>query len=95
MEQSLNGKNVKHLAILARVDLKAGEEKKMVKDLQAILNYFKELQEVDTSAVKPMTGGTTLKNVVREDVTATDDTGKGRDAFPDKYNGALKVPPVF
>jgi len=34
--------------------------------------------------------------VVREDVAGlTDDTGKGKDAFPDSNNGYLKVPPVF
>ena len=75
-------KELEHLAALARIDLKEGEEQKLQKDLGAILDYFKELQGVDTSNVKPMTGG-------------TDDTGKGPEQFPDKQDGYLKVPPVF
>ncbi len=60
------------------------------------MDYFKELQGVDTSNVEPMTGGTELKTVVREDVAGgTNDTGKGLEQFPDKQDGYLKVPPVF
>jgi len=92
----MNKKDLEHLAELARIDLKAGEEKKLQKDLGAILDYFKELQELDTENVDPMAGGTDLKNVVREDVAGTaDNTGKGPEQFPDKQGGFLKVPPVF
>lgn len=92
----LTKKDLEHLAELARIELKEGEEKKLQKDLAEILDYFKELQSLDTSAVAPMTGGTQLKNSLREDVLGKiDDTGKGPDAFPDKKNGYLKVPPVF
>lgn len=92
----LNKKTLEHLAELARLDLKAGEEEKLLKNLQEILDYFKELQEVDTANVEPMTGGTSLKNVLREDeVGKTDDTGKGPEQFPEQQGGFLKVPPVF
>ena len=60
-------KDLEHLAELARIDLKAGEEKKLTKDLSNILDYFKELQELNTDGVEPMTGGTDLKNALRED----------------------------
>ena len=74
---------------------RVGKEK-LQKDLGAILDYFKELQGVDTENVEPMTGGTELKSVVREDVAGnTDDTGKGPEQFPDSKNGYLKVPPIF
>jgi len=96
MAELLNKKSLEHLAALARIDLKSGEEEKLLSDLQSILNHFKELQEIDTSAVEPMAGGTQLRSVVREDTAGlTDDTGKGADAFPDANNGYLKVPPVF
>jgi len=92
----LTKKDLEHLAELARIDLKESEEKKLLKDLGAILDYFKELQELDTENVEPMTGGTELKTVVREDVLGgTDDTGKGAEQFPEKQGGFLKVPPVF
>lgn len=92
----LTKKDLEHLAELARIELREGEENKLQKDLGAILDYFKELQSVNTDGVEPMTGGTELKNILREDVAGgTDDTGKGPEQFPDKQEGFLRVPPVF
>lgn len=91
-------KDLEHLAELARIDLKESDESKLQNDLAAILDYFKELQAVNTDGVEPMTGGTELKNAMREDELASsveDDTGKGAEAFPEKEDGYLKVPPVF
>lgn len=96
MAEILNKKSLEHLAELARLDLKAGEETKMLKDLEAILEYFQELQKVDTGAAEPMTGGTNLRSVVREDVAgAARDAGKGVIDFPESDKNYLKVPPVF
>lgn len=92
----LNKKSLEHLAELARIELKAGEEEKLLKDLQIILGHFGELQALDTSSVQPMTGGTNLENVFREDeIGKTGDTGKGAEVFPESKGGYLKVPPVF
>lgn len=92
----LSKKELEHLAVLARIDLRAGEEEKLQKDLGSILDHFKELANLDTSSVLPMTGGTELKNAFREDAAgAMPDSGKGKEAFPDSENGYLKVPPVF
>lgn len=92
----LSKKELEHLATLARIDLRAGEEEKLQKDLGSILEHFKELENLNTSKVVPMTGGTELKNAFREDVVGTTtDTGKGKEAFPDSKDGYLKVPPVF
>lgn len=102
----LNKKTLEHLAELARIDLgeaptlsrgsdmEVGKEK-LLKNLREILDYFEELNQVDTSGVEPMTGGTSLKNILRNDENATDDTGKGADQFPEKSDNYLKVPPVF
>ena len=96
----INKETLEYLAQLAKIELKPQDETKLLKDLGEILNYFKQLKEVDTSNVEPMTGGTFKKNVFRNDVddlrseinaTAKDIT----DAFPEKENGFLKVPPVF
>lgn len=96
----INKKSLEHLAELARIELGEKEEKKLVEDLTKILDYFKELNEVDTSGVEPLTGGTSLVNVAREDtINRTDDTGKGRGAFPesegDHEGRYLKIPPIF
>lgn len=90
-------KELEYLARLARIELHAGEEEKLVKDLGNILAHFEELQEVNTDDIVPMAGGTELKSVFREDVPRQNAlTGDlARDQFPEKEKGFLKIPPVF
>jgi aspartyl-tRNA(Asn)/glutamyl-tRNA(Gln) amidotransferase subunit C len=97
----INKKTLEHLADLARIELTDQEEKKLLADLEKILNHFKELQELDTEGVESMSGGTQFKNVFREDAPIEDKGTKGRetknivDAFPEIEKGYLKIPPVF
>jgi aspartyl/glutamyl-tRNA(Asn/Gln) amidotransferase C subunit len=67
MSSTIGKRELEHLAKLARIELDPREEEKLLRDLGAILEYFNELQKLDTSAVLPMTGGTDLRNVFRED----------------------------
>lgn len=96
MSSPINKKTLGRLAELAHLKLGAREEEKLLGDLQKILEHFEELKAVDTSDVAPMSGGTDLKNVFRED-KASESTDKraGIDQFPEKENGYLKIPPVF
>jgi aspartyl-tRNA(Asn)/glutamyl-tRNA(Gln) amidotransferase subunit C len=88
---------LKNLAELARIELRPDEEEAMLRDLEQILNYVNELQEVPTDGVEPMTGGTGLSNVLRSDESsdAARDGSRARGEFPEERNGLLKVPPVF
>lgn len=100
MSSSIDKKELEHLAALARLELDPKEEEKLLTDLGAILDHVKELQALDTSNVEPMTGGTDLKNVFREDGAdnggpENTDRGAGVDAFPESQDGFLKIPPVF
>ncbi len=90
-------KELEHLANLARIELHAHEEEKLLHDLEAILAHFDELKEVNTDNVAPLTGGTELKNIFREEVAPEIpfDAGLLREMFPDVERGYLKVPPVF
>jgi aspartyl-tRNA(Asn)/glutamyl-tRNA(Gln) amidotransferase subunit C len=96
MSSSINKEELEHLAKLARLELDPSEEEKLLSDLGNILEHFKELQELDTSNVPPMAGGTDLKNVFRED-TERENTnrGAGTEAFPESEKGFLKIPPIF
>lgn len=58
---------VKHIAKLARLGLTDKEKEKFQKELSAILDFVEKLEEIDTSKVEPMTGGTSLVNVIRKD----------------------------
>lgn len=100
MSSSIDKKELEHLASLARLELDPKEEEKLLSDLGTILEHFKELQALDTTNVEPMTGGTDLKNVFREDGADNDgpestNRGAGVEAFPKSEDGFLKIPPVF
>jgi aspartyl-tRNA(Asn)/glutamyl-tRNA(Gln) amidotransferase subunit C len=87
---------LEHLASLARIQLTPEEEEKFLKDLQSILDYFKELQEVNTEHVEPLSGGTLLTNVFREDEERRNTLrGQGSKDFPLHDNSYLMIPPVF
>jgi aspartyl-tRNA(Asn)/glutamyl-tRNA(Gln) amidotransferase subunit C len=45
---------VERVADLANLDLEADEKPRMQRDLNAILDYVAQLNELDTSAVEPM-----------------------------------------
>lgn len=96
MSSSINKHELDHLAKLARIEIDPREEEKLLKDLGNILEYFKELQQLDTAHVEPMAGGTDLRNIFRDDGERENtNQGAGTDAFPEEQNGFLKVPPVF
>jgi len=95
MASILNKKIVHHLAELARIELTEREEEKLLKELQRIVDHFKELEEVDTQDVVPVSGGTDLVSIFRNDTTKKSAGAKTTIAFPEKENGYLKVPPVF
>jgi len=88
---------VDYVAKLARIKLSKEEEKKFSKDLANILEHFEELQELDTEKITPLTGGTDLKNSLREDgiKLKESDSEELKNSFPEKENGFLKVPAVF
>ncbi|MBI3088836.1 MAG: Asp-tRNA(Asn)/Glu-tRNA(Gln) amidotransferase subunit GatC [Candidatus Colwellbacteria bacterium] len=88
--------DIKYFAKLARIKLTSDEEKRFERDLSEILEHFKQLQEVDTSEIEPMTGGTELRNVFREDESREARLDRtGVEQFPEKKDDFLSVPKVF
>lgn len=96
MASPITKQTLEHLARLARIELDPREEEKLIKDLEKILDHFRELEGLDTKDVPPMSGGTRHNNTFREDAgeSKTNDRGGG-EAFPENEQGFLKVPPVF
>lgn len=96
MASPITKKTLGHLAALARIELDPKEEEKLLKDLGRILEHFKELEGLDTSNIPPMAGGTTLKNIFREDGERENtNKGDGVEQFPEHERRYLKIPPVF
>lgn len=68
-KKEFSKETIDHISKLALIDLSEEEKEKLSKELGDILNYFKKLDELDTSTVKPTTHPIDgLKNVFREDV---------------------------
>jgi aspartyl-tRNA(Asn)/glutamyl-tRNA(Gln) amidotransferase subunit C len=52
---SLSIEEVRHIAALARLRLAPEEETRLAGELSAILDYVRQLEELDVSQVEPMT----------------------------------------
>lgn len=61
---------VKKVAKLANLPLTYEEEEKYSEQLSNILDYFEQLNKVDTSKVEPTFNVTGQSNVMREDIPA-------------------------
>ncbi len=87
-------KDVEKLAELARLDLKEEEKGQILADMEGILKYVRQIEEVNLEEVAT---SHTLHNVWREDVK----TERGFDKesikaqFPDSQDGFLKVKKIL
>lgn len=59
--------DIKQVADLARLNLKPEEKDKLSKDLESILAYVDQLQELDTKSVEPTSHVLPIENVFRKD----------------------------
>ena len=64
----LTRKDVEYVAGLAQLTLDDAAKDRLVGELQAILTYMEQLNELDTDDVEPMMHVLDLVNVYREDV---------------------------
>ncbi|WP_419743806.1 Asp-tRNA(Asn)/Glu-tRNA(Gln) amidotransferase subunit GatC [Macrococcoides bohemicum] len=64
----VTNEQVKHVAHLARLEITEEEAAKFSSQLEAILNFADQLEEVDTENVEPTFHVLELQNVLREDV---------------------------
>ncbi len=65
---SITKKEVQYVAGLAHLQFSDSEVDCFVDQLGRILEYFKKLQDVDTTGISPSTHAVSLKNAFREDV---------------------------
>jgi len=93
---SITIKDVEHVANLARLELSEEEKNKFTEQLNAILKYVEQLNQLDTEHVEPTSHVMPLYNVMRED--------EARPSWPleqvllnapDEEDGQFKVPAVL
>lgn len=63
----LETKDIYHVAHLARIAISDKECENMTKDLDGILHWFAQLNEVDVSGIPPMTCLSSQQGKLRED----------------------------
>ena len=89
-EQDLNT-----LSTLARIDILSEEKEKMVTDMQAILGYISEINEIEGNVILEKSD---VYNVVREDVV-TNEPGSNTSLIlaeaPATEDGYIKVEQVM
>lgn len=89
---------INHLLELSRMEIKEEEKEKLSQDLESILSYVSKLNEIQTEEIEPMTGGSFLSNIVREDEpkkeTSEDSKTLKEMAFRIK-DDYFEIPPIF
>jgi aspartyl-tRNA(Asn)/glutamyl-tRNA(Gln) amidotransferase subunit C len=92
---SITVEELDNLSTLARITIAPEEKEKMLADVQAILGYISEINEVQGELTR---GEESVYNVVREDVI-THPTGSNTDAIladaPSVKDGYVKVEQVL
>ena len=88
--------DVKHVAHLARLAVTEEEVQKMTKELDAIISFAEQLNELDTTNVKPTYHVLEMKNVMREDVVSNDNDRENMlKNAPQRNDDAYIVPETF
>ena len=87
---------VKHVANLARLAITEEDTEKFAKQLDAMISFAEQLNEVDTDGVEPTSHVLHMKNVMREDIPQEglpqSDVLKNA---PDHQDGQIKVPSIM
>ena len=93
---SVDTATVRHIAKLARIAVTDGEIEALVPELNNILGWIEQLQEVDVSGVEPMTAVIPNTLRLREDLVT--DGGKRDEVLknaPVAEHGFFAVPKVI
>jgi aspartyl-tRNA(Asn)/glutamyl-tRNA(Gln) amidotransferase subunit C len=93
---SLDKSTLERVAYLARIKINNSEIDKMIEELNNIMKWIEELNEVDITDVQPMTGVSNMTLREREDIV-TD--GGYQDKIvsnaPEKIDTSFTVPKVI
>ncbi|MEI8174832.1 MAG: Asp-tRNA(Asn)/Glu-tRNA(Gln) amidotransferase subunit GatC [bacterium] len=90
----MNIKDVENLAELARIELSEEEKKELLSDMDSILGYVKQIEEVKVEDIKPEYK---VYNAWREDKLEEREFSKEiiTEQFPDSQDGFLKVKKIL
>ena len=89
---------LKHIAKLARLYLTETQEEVFLPQIESILEYFANLDKVNTNDTRPTYQVTGQKNILREDIVDTDRMFTQAQALsnaPRKYQGYFVTSPTI
>jgi len=93
---SISKEEVRHIAKLARLSFTEAEEEVLSHEMSRILDYVDTLNQVDTSAIEPMTHVHDLGQVLRADTVCDRITHEdGLKNAPDTDGEYFRVPKVI
>jgi aspartyl-tRNA(Asn)/glutamyl-tRNA(Gln) amidotransferase subunit C len=87
-------KDIEKLAELAKIELNKEEKEGLLKDIESILNYVKQISEVEVPEILPNYEN---KNRWREDIPEDRVFSADliKEQFPDSQNGFVKVKKIL
>jgi aspartyl-tRNA(Asn)/glutamyl-tRNA(Gln) amidotransferase subunit C len=92
--------DIEKIALLAHLEITAEERRAFTPQIAEIVTYVEQLNELDTSAVEPSTGG--LTNEGERTDSSRDDAARASlgqklalDQAPDPASGHFRVPKVL
>jgi len=92
----LTPEEVEHVALLGRLKLTEEERERFTTQLNSILGYFEQLQQIDTADVPPMSHAVAVTNVFREDEPQPSLTPEeALQNAPDREDDYFRVPRVI
>ncbi len=91
----LTEKDVERLASLARIELSADEKKRFAGQLSSILDYMKQLNEVDTSHIDISSHNSPASTFRKDEVEPWGDSKPIIDQWPNRSGNLNKVKPVL
>ena len=92
----LSTADVEYVARLARLEISEAEKDKFTAQLNDILRYIDQLNELDTAGVAPMSHAIAVTNAFREDkVVESLGTQKALANAPDARGEFFRVPKVI
>lgn len=93
---SLSPDQIRRIARLARIDLRADQTATVLERLNRVLGLIDQLQAVDTGDIEPMSHALDVVQPLRPDrVTETDQRGLFQAAAPAVEDGLYLVPKVI
>src|SRR5574337_2201192 len=94
--KKISVEQVRHVALLARMELGAEDEAKLQTDMSNILDYVDKLNELDTSAVEPTAQVGEAGTPMRDDaVTNHPDPEAMLSNAPKRRGGFFEVPKII